>query len=145
MITYPFPNHNDGFVTPCSLEALNIKSYRNSPNHHATNCIRTQENLRCDVKPKFLWKQGHKSMCETCNMVHAKLSVNWKYWLNHDVGIENWFSMWRPILAPYPDSKVHGANMGPTWVLSAPGRPHAGPINLAIRDIFLKSITTDAI
>ena len=35
--------------------------------------------------------------------------------------------------ARYPDSKVHGANMGPTWVLSAPGRPHVGPMNLAIR------------
>ena len=33
-----------------------------------------------------------------------------------------------------PDSKVHGANMGPTWVLSAPDGPHAGPMNLAIRD-----------
>ena len=33
-----------------------------------------------------------------------------------------------------PDSKVHGANMGPTWVLSAPGGPHVGPTNLAIRD-----------
>ena len=34
-----------------------------------------------------------------------------------------------------PDSKVHGANMGPTWVLSAPDGPHVGPMNLAIRDI----------
>ena len=34
-----------------------------------------------------------------------------------------------------PDSKVHGANMGPTWVLSAPDEPHVGPMNLAIRDI----------
>ena len=33
----------------------------------------------------------------------------------------------------YPDSKVHGANMGPTWVLSAPDGPHDGPMNLAIR------------
>ena len=33
----------------------------------------------------------------------------------------------------FPDSKVHGANMGPTWVLSAPDEPHVGPINLAIR------------
>ena len=33
----------------------------------------------------------------------------------------------------YPDSKVHGANMGPTWVLSAPDGPHVGPINFAIR------------
>ena len=35
----------------------------------------------------------------------------------------------------YPDSKVHGANMGPTWVLSAPDGPHVGPMNLAIRVI----------
>ena len=33
----------------------------------------------------------------------------------------------------YPDSKVHGANMGPTWVLSAQDGPHVGPMNLAIR------------
>ena len=33
-----------------------------------------------------------------------------------------------------PDSKVHGANMGPTWVLSAPAGPHVGPTNLAIRE-----------
>ena len=32
----------------------------------------------------------------------------------------------------YPDSKVHGANMGPTCVLSAPGGPHVGLMNLAI-------------
>ena len=33
-----------------------------------------------------------------------------------------------------PESKVHGANMEPTWVLSAPDGPHVGPMNLAIRD-----------
>ena len=33
----------------------------------------------------------------------------------------------------YPDNKVHGANMGPTWVLSAPDGPHVGPMNLVIR------------
>ena len=33
-----------------------------------------------------------------------------------------------------PDSKVHGANMGLTWFLSAPDGPHFGPMNLAIRD-----------
>ena len=36
-------------------------------------------------------------------------------------------------LKTYPDSKVHGANMGPTWVLSAPDGPHVGPMSLAIR------------
>ena len=32
----------------------------------------------------------------------------------------------------YPDSKVHVAYMGPTWVMSAPGRPRVGPMNLAL-------------
>ena len=34
-----------------------------------------------------------------------------------------------------PDSKVHGANMGPTWVLSAPDWPHVGPMSPAIWDV----------
>ena len=33
-----------------------------------------------------------------------------------------------------PDIKVHGANIGPTWVLSAPDGRHVGPMNFAIRD-----------
>ena len=33
-----------------------------------------------------------------------------------------------------PDSIVHGANMGPTWVLSATDGPHVGPMNLTIRE-----------
>ena len=33
----------------------------------------------------------------------------------------------------FPYSKVHEANLGPTWVLSAPDGPHVCPINLAIR------------
>ena len=36
-----------------------------------------------------------------------------------------------------PDNKVHGANMGPTWGLSAPDGPHVGPMNLAIRVVWL--------
>ena len=32
-----------------------------------------------------------------------------------------------------PDNKVHGANMGHTWVVSVPGWPHVGPINIAIK------------
>ena len=40
-----------------------------------------------------------------------------------------------------PDSKVHGANMGPTWVPLAPDGPHVGSINLAIKEMhdFIKS------
>ena len=33
-----------------------------------------------------------------------------------------------------PDSKVNRANMGSTWVLSAPIETHVGPMNISIRD-----------
>ena len=32
----------------------------------------------------------------------------------------------------YPDSKVHGANMGPIWGRQDPGGPHVGPLNFVI-------------
>ena len=32
----------------------------------------------------------------------------------------------------YPDSKVHGANMGPIWGREDPGGPHVGPMDFAI-------------
>ena len=39
-----------------------------------------------------------------------------------------------------PDSKVHGANMVPTWVLSAPDGPHIGPMKPAIK-VYLTHLT----
>ena len=39
-----------------------------------------------------------------------------------------------------PDSKVHGANMGPIWGRQDPGGPHVGPMNLAIWDGLYKSL-----
>ena len=38
-----------------------------------------------------------------------------------------------------PDSKVHGANMGPIWGRQDPGGPHVGPMNFAIRDHYIGS------
>ena len=32
----------------------------------------------------------------------------------------------------FPGSKVHGANMGPTWGRQDPGGPHIGPVNFAV-------------
>ena len=39
------------------------------------------------------------------------------------------------------DSKIHGVNMGSTWVLSAPDRPNVGHMSLAIRDIQSMSVS----
>ena len=46
------------------------------------------------------------------------------YWCTNYVSIVLWVTS---------ISKDHGANMGPTWVLSAWDGPHVGPMNLAIR------------
>ena len=42
-------------------------------------------------------------------------------------------SSYKEIDETSPDSKMHGANMGPIWVLLAPDGPHVGPMNLDIR------------
>ena len=36
------------------------------------------------------------------------------------------------VYSDHADSKVYGANMGPTWGRQDPGGPHVGPIYLAI-------------
>ena len=36
---------------------------------------------------------------------------------------------------PIPDSKVHGANMGPIWGRHDPGGPHVGSMNFAIWNV----------
>ena len=38
-----------------------------------------------------------------------------------------------PLPKRFPDSKVHGASMGPIWGWQNPGGPHIGPMNLAIK------------
>ena len=40
-------------------------------------------------------------------------------------------------LQAFPDSKVHGANMGPIWGQQDPGGPHVGPMNFAIWELVL--------
>ena len=43
-----------------------------------------------------------------------------------------WICMCVVWLGSYPDSKVHVANMGPTWGHQVPGGPHVGHMNLDI-------------
>ena len=38
------------------------------------------------------------------------------------------------IVSQNPDNKIHWANIGPTWVLSAPDGPYVGPMNLVTRE-----------
>ena len=39
-----------------------------------------------------------------------------------------------------PDSKVHGANMGPIWGRQDPGGTHVGPMNFVVLDQLFHNI-----
>ena len=40
---------------------------------------------------------------------------------------------------PDPDSKVHGANIGPIWGRQDPGGPHVDPMNFGIWGVNIKT------
>ena len=42
-----------------------------------------------------------------------------------------------------PDSKIHGANMGPIWGRQDPSGPHVGPMNFAIWEYLYWSSSID--
>ena len=65
---------------------------------------------------------------ESCNVYHQTSNQCDR----HRGAIHCVLSVWAKYVYISPDSKAHGANMGPTWVLSAPDGPHVGPMNLAI-------------
>ena len=48
--------------------------------------------------------------------------------------------IWKGNCKCYPDSKVHGANMGPIWGRQAPGGTHVGPMNF---DIARSAVVTE--
>ena len=47
-------------------------------------------------------------------------------------GVYNHIHILRDFNDDFPDSGVHGANMGPIWGRQDPGGPHVGPMNFAI-------------
>ena len=67
-------------------------------------------------------------------------------WRHHTkMSKENHITGRRHRMKVHPDSKVHGANMGPTWVLLAPDEPHVGRWTLLLgtglqheKSLFLK-------
>ena len=58
-------------------------------------------------------------------------------WLRNTISITWWHHATSAAFSKtsgytFPDSKVHGANMGPTWRRQDPGGLHVGPMNLVI-------------
>ena len=62
------------------------------------------------------------------------LSIQWKVINDHNKILWNTL-LYLLSIGYFPDSKIHGANMGATWGRQDPGGPHVGPMNLAIREL----------
>ena len=80
------------------------------------------------VKYEWDWKDPTDTVCKIKmrNITHQKLM--------NDVTSMELMTGYGPVESHlFPDSKVHGAKMGPAWVLSAPDGSHVGPMALAIR------------
>ena len=56
--------------------------------------------------------------------VISEICIRIKAWINE------YIKQWDVIT--HPDSKAHGANMGPIWGRQDPGGPHVGPMNFAL-------------
>ena len=73
-----------------------------------------------------------------CGLVMPYGDTQVHKWVN--IGSDNGLTLTAPshnlnqcwFLISDPDSKVHGANIGPIWGRQDPGGPHVGPMNFAI-------------
>ena len=83
---------------------------------HLTTFIQTQTSLL---------KECHDSWMQNRDVLLTKFDYfTWRLSMHSHI--------WARFLYLNPDSKIHVANMGASWVLSAPGGPHVGPMNLAV-------------
>ena len=68
--------------------------------------------------------------------LHRVLEViGWREWVAANAskeGILDFCEHYWKVRCRYPDSKVHGANMGSIWGRQDPGGPRVGPMNFAI-------------
>ena len=77
---------------------------------------------------------------EKCVCTHSSIILVFVSVVASELGkcIPKWHSRWVHIECStpghaFPESKVHGVNMGPIWGRQDPGGPHVDPMNLAIR------------
>ena len=84
---------------------------------------------QCQTRWKYLFCDW--SFTEMCSQ-WIQSTMN-QHWFSHYLSIDAEGDESSYLTNDDPDDKVQRANIGPTWVLSAPVGPHVGLMNLAIR------------
>ena len=82
-----------------------------------------------------------KAVFLECPVVIPRSHLAWKMKQSHNKSslssllrrpLAAWWAQAYPLKLAHPDSKVHGATMGPIWDRQDQGGPHVGPMNFAI-------------
>ena len=106
-----------------------------------------QKGMRWVILRTRCWQSCVAALCETTDksVRNALGKIIVIYWTCQDISTVSgpWFGV---ASQTFPDSKVHGANMGPIWGWQDPGGPHVGPMNFAIWvflqfEIFVEPVT----
>ena len=91
-----------------------------------TNLI-TVECLQCEsVRQRRTFGQYQRQTNATMHLPESHYATSW--WIY----TEQQYCVVRYSVHDSPDSKVHGANVGPAWGRQGQGGPHVGHVNLAI-------------
>ena len=97
----------DVFTYPCQLliklQIVSLAKVRGG------NGVLCNTRWRYDMKTHEIYQEAHV-MSSSCIL--------------RSLCASSWYAV--------PDSKVHGANMGPIWGRQDPDGPHVGPMNFAI-------------
>ena len=140
-VIYPIKLADDGFV-PFRLVSINVITFIHKYRIHSALAVATavqmKQSWRMWIKStdKGAQKQRITQYKHRKNISECIMRTSW-HWdvfrLNDSLCGETIGQCWIANTTN-PDSKVHGANMGPIWGRQDPGGPHVGPKNLAIRE-----------
>ena len=70
--------------------------------------------------------------CPVIGWTQSELTSSKRQKMDPDIPVVSLLAFHIIQMQHYPDSEVHGANMGPIWGRQDPGGPHVGPINFVI-------------
>ena len=139
MNDYTIQETMDVIIYPCpNLKRLpspsNVRGYRQTWYGHSFQPRRTNTlkgKLRISIVDMLVLNGLFFMKAMLCHIFHAVLFFKNTIWT---VSL-NLFNTRGDECILNPDSTIHEANMGPTWDLPAPGGPHVGPMNFAIREV----------
>ena len=138
--TFPaFPAHAHPQFYASGKRPIAMTSHQRpgASNHHGLDCLvnsllmLTSKKIPYPHVTGFFVRGIHRWPVDSPH----KGTVTWKGFPMHDV-IMLWFvDIHNTPKEIWTDSKVHGANMGCNWVMSALDGPHVGPMNLVSREV----------